>query len=59
LYNITSNNTGKAIVGIGIAMADQWWRGRVPDIALQDLVEELIDFAFEGIGIPNRPEPGR
>jgi AcrR family transcriptional regulator len=49
----------QAIVGIGIAMADQWWRGRVPDLALQDLIEELIDFAFEGIGIPNRPEPGR
>ncbi len=42
----------QAIVGIGITMVDQWWRGAVPDIALQDLIRELIDFAFKGIGTP-------
>lgn len=47
----------QAIVGMGISMADQRWTGRVPDIGLQDMIEELIDFAFEGIGILNRPDP--
>ncbi len=39
----------QAIVGIGTSMAHLWWCGRAPDVTLDQLVEQLVDFAFLGI----------
>jgi AcrR family transcriptional regulator len=39
----------QAIVGMGISMAHQWWTGRAPDVTLEHLINEVVDFAFFGI----------
>jgi AcrR family transcriptional regulator len=39
----------QAVVGMGFWIAQQWWRGRIPGIALERLVEEMVDFAFQGL----------
>lgn len=44
----------QAIVGIGVWMSNAWWSGRLLDIAADDLIEELVDFVFLGLG----PERG-
>jgi AcrR family transcriptional regulator len=38
-----------AIVGMGVSMAGSWWAGRLSDLAIDGLIEELVDFAFDGI----------
>lgn len=46
-----------AIVGLVIGMAEAWWSGRVRDADLDALVNETVDFAFEGLIRPNGAGP--
>lgn len=39
----------RAIVGMGTSVAHQWWSGHAPDVTLDHLIAELVDFAFQGI----------
>jgi AcrR family transcriptional regulator len=48
----------QAIVGIGAWMANAWWAGRIHDVSLDDLIRELVDFAFLGIGVAETPSGG-
>ncbi len=43
----------EAIVGIGAWMANAWWAGRLPDFSKDQVIEQLVDFAFFGIGSAN------
>ena len=45
----------QAIVGMGAWAANAWWSGRIRNVSLEAYVEELIDFAFLGIGKPPAP----
>jgi AcrR family transcriptional regulator len=40
----------KALVGIGLWLARQWWDGRLPGRTLGGLVEQAVDLAFLGFG---------
>lgn len=42
----------QALVGMAFWMAQQWWHGRVPDLTIERLIEEMVDFAFFGFGRP-------
>lgn len=44
----------QAIVGIGAWMSSAWWSGRLMDTSADDLIEELVDFVFLGLG-PEAP----
>lgn len=39
---------GQALVGIGLRMLNLWLGGRIEAVAAEALIEELVDFAFEG-----------
>ncbi len=39
----------QAIVGMGTSVAHMWWSGRAPDVTLDHLINEVVDFAFFGI----------
>jgi len=41
---------GQALVGIGLRMLNLWLGGRIEAVAAEALIEELVDFAFEGFG---------
>ena len=45
----------QAIVGIGAWIANAWWSGRLLDVAADDVIEELVDFAFTGFGRAQPP----
>jgi hypothetical protein len=34
-------------------MANAWWAGRLPDFSKDQVIEQLVDFAFFGIGSAN------
>ena len=42
----------QALVGMGFWLAQQWWNRRLPDVELERLIEEMVDFAFLGFGAP-------
>lgn len=42
----------QALVGIGVWMANLWCTGKLDDVALDDLVSEIVGFAFDGFGKP-------
>jgi hypothetical protein len=42
----------QALVGMAFWMAQQWWHGRLPDLTIERLIEEMVDFAFFGFGRP-------
>ena len=39
----------QAIVGMGTWTAHMWFSGRAPDVTLDHLIGEMVDFAFQGI----------
>lgn len=39
----------RAIVGMAVMLADAWWSGRIQDVGVCALIEEVVDFAFQGI----------
>ena len=48
----------QALVGMAFWMAQQWWHGRLPDMTLERLIEEMVDFAFLGFGGPGAGASG-
>jgi AcrR family transcriptional regulator len=42
----------QGLVGMGFWVAQQWWNGRLGDVGLERLIEEMVDFAFQGFGAP-------
>jgi len=42
----------QGLVGMGFWLAQQWWNGRLGDVGLERLIEETVDFAFQGFGAP-------
>jgi AcrR family transcriptional regulator len=42
----------QAIIGIGLRMIDLWGSGHLSDRPLPAVIEEMVDFAFLGIGKP-------
>jgi len=39
----------QAIVGMGTRMVEAWLRGQYPDMKPDELVTEIVDFAFQGL----------
>jgi len=50
-----SELVSNAIIGIGKRMMDLWLSGRYPGLSAEQIVREVVDFAFLGLG----PEKGR
>jgi AcrR family transcriptional regulator len=48
----------QALVGMAFWMAQQWWQGRLPEVTLDQLIREIVDFAFLGFGGPGAGASG-
>jgi AcrR family transcriptional regulator len=44
----------QALVGIGVRVVDIWFNERLSGITLRELIEELVEFAFRGFGLPSQ-----
>jgi AcrR family transcriptional regulator len=42
----------QALIGIGVWMTNQWWNRRVESATVDSLIEELVDLAMYGFGVP-------
>jgi len=40
----------QSIIGMGMRMVDAWLSGRYPDLSTDDIVRQVVDFAFYGLG---------
>jgi AcrR family transcriptional regulator len=40
----------QGLVGLAFWQAQQWWQGRLPELTLDQLIVEMVDFAFLGFG---------
>jgi hypothetical protein len=44
-----SEVVAQSIVGMGLRTAEMWLDGRYSEIPVDDLISELVDFAFNGL----------
>jgi AcrR family transcriptional regulator len=44
----------QSLVGIGLHLIEAWFRGRFPGRTREELIEEVVDFAFLGFGLKRR-----
>jgi len=49
-----SEVVAQSIVGMGLRTAELWLDGRYSEIPEDDLLTELVDFAFNGLSLPSR-----
>ncbi len=53
-----SDLVSQALVGIALRMVDRWLGGSLGEVAIEEMIEELVDFAFFGFGKPKGEEHG-
>ncbi len=44
----------QALIGIGLRLSESWLTGRITNVSVKDLIEEIVDFAFNGFGLNGR-----
>ena len=47
-----SDLIAESIVGIALRLIERWWSDRLPDTSLEEMITEVVDFAFWGFGLP-------
>ena len=45
-----SGVVSQSLMGVALRLIDSFWRGSFPDLTAQDLIREVVDFAFFGFG---------
>ena len=53
-----SEVVAQSLVGVALRLADLWWRGAFPELSREQIIEEIVDFAFLGFGAPTGGEAG-
>ena len=46
-----SDLAAEAVIGVALRLFDVWWRGKLPDTTLDEMITEVVDLAFHGFGL--------
>jgi AcrR family transcriptional regulator len=41
----------QSLVGIALRLINKWWKSGIPEMSVEDVIREVVDFAFTGFGI--------
>ena len=53
-----SGVVSQSLMGIALRLIDSFWRGAFPELVVQDVIREVVDFAFFGFD-PRAADPSR